>query len=78
MRFRELLDFDRNAQGQPTYPGVTGFHLSQGEWSTFYLMAERSNSLTIWRRLGQVVGSIPDDVYVPFFIFFLFFPKKEI
>ena len=47
-----------------------------GEWLTFYLMAERSNSLTTWRRLGQVVGSIPRCV--PFFIFFLFFPKKEI
>ena len=45
-------------------------------WLTFYLMAEQSSSLTIWCRLGQVVGSIPRSV--PFFIFLLFFPKKEV
>ena len=38
-------------------------------------MAERSNSLTICRRVGQVVGSIP-PVYLSLFSSFSFRKKK--
>ena len=46
------------------------------EWLTFYLMAERSNSLTTWRRLGQVSWVQFPDVYLSLFSSFSFRKKK--